>query len=235
MPGKGSSLTGGTGDVNPQWYKLVTTDPATYGTFAPPAVLTTGVKSQAFPIPISKLRVQGQKATVIELLKVRWQVSIVSNAGIPAAGHYAGGQVNVEAFLTTKAYTNGVLPGPSDGPIIDQASFHTEDVPAIYFLDSTAPPLYFGGITPPYHFENPLDFTNDLTDGDGHGVIIATDNVYLTFNSIGAGFQIPGTGSAGSFTVDDFTFGPVSVFCWLLYRFKDVALTEYIGVVQSQQ
>lgn len=59
-------------------------------------------------------------------------------------------------------------------------------------------------------------FVYDCTDGAGHGILIATDNVFIqgiTFGQTGA---------------STFRFK-------ILYRFKNVALVEYIGIVQSQQ
>lgn len=56
----------------------------------------------------------------------------------------------------------------------------------------------------------------DLTDGSGHGVLIATDKVFLGVDTVG----FPGAAS--------FNFR-------MLYRWKAVSLTEYIGIVQSQQ
>lgn len=56
----------------------------------------------------------------------------------------------------------------------------------------------------------------DLTDGDGHGVLIATDNVFI-------GCQTSNQAAASRFSFK------------LLYRFKEVSLVEYIGIVQSQQ
>lgn len=56
----------------------------------------------------------------------------------------------------------------------------------------------------------------DFTDGAGHGVLVATDNIFLAANT---------QGQAGA-----------SVFRFkILYRFKEVSLVEYIGIVQSQQ
>lgn len=56
----------------------------------------------------------------------------------------------------------------------------------------------------------------DLTDGAGHGVLIATDNIFIT-------------GETSNQTA-------ASTFSWkILYRFKRVSLVEYIGIVQSQQ
>jgi hypothetical protein len=56
----------------------------------------------------------------------------------------------------------------------------------------------------------------DMTDQAGHGILIATDQLYLVFYSTNTGGA--NTGSAR-----------------LTYRFKDVSLEEYIGIVQSQQ
>lgn len=56
----------------------------------------------------------------------------------------------------------------------------------------------------------------DCTDGAGHGILIATDNIFIqgsTTNQTGA---------------SSFPFK-------ILYRFKRVSLVEYIGIVQSQQ
>jgi len=66
---------------------------------------------------------------------------------------------------------------------------------------------------------------HDLTDGAGHGILIATDNVYLAFDvliSSPAGNNI--SVLVGSYLQAD-----------LIYRFKNVSLQEYIGIVQSQQ
>ena len=56
----------------------------------------------------------------------------------------------------------------------------------------------------------------DLTDGDGHGVLVASDSIWVagvTTNQL----------AASTFRAK------------ILYRFKEVSLVEYIGLVQSQQ
>lgn len=66
---------------------------------------------------------------------------------------------------------------------------------------------------------------HDLTDGAGHGVLVATDNIFLTL-------QTAATVVGASATITAATgFGE----CAILYRFKEVGLAEYIGIVQSQQ
>ena len=59
----------------------------------------------------------------------------------------------------------------------------------------------------------------DLTDGQGHGVLVATDTIFFgayAFSNIG-----------GSLVT-------ASGICKILYRLKEVGLAEYIGIVQSQ-
>lgn len=57
---------------------------------------------------------------------------------------------------------------------------------------------------------------DDLTDGAGHGVLIATDSIYCNLQSVVTGI------------LND-------VVVKIGYRWKEVALVEYIGIVQSQQ
>lgn len=59
-------------------------------------------------------------------------------------------------------------------------------------------------------------FVQDLTDGAGHGVLIATDSINIQMNS-------SGTSLTNVCRIK------------LLYRWKDVAIEEYVGIVQSQQ
>lgn len=64
----------------------------------------------------------------------------------------------------------------------------------------------------------PLEDIIDLTDGAGNGILVATDSIFLGAIEVGV--------TLGT----DNTLG-----CRLLYRWKNVGLTEYIGIVQSQQ
>jgi len=57
---------------------------------------------------------------------------------------------------------------------------------------------------------------HDLTDGAGHGILIGTDNLYL---------------HCGSST----TSLANTLVAWIYFRWKNVSLPEYIGMVQSQQ
>lgn len=56
----------------------------------------------------------------------------------------------------------------------------------------------------------------DLSDGAGHGYLVATDSIFASCNSAATGLT-----NAANFKI--------------LYRYKEVSLAEYIGIVQSQQ
>lgn len=73
-------------------------------------------------------------------------------------------------------------------------------------LASAAPDRFFRRRTMRQHF----------TDGAGHGFLVATDSVFLSI-------------------VTSNTAGQSAVNCKLAYRFKEVALEEYIGIVAGQQ
>jgi len=60
----------------------------------------------------------------------------------------------------------------------------------------------------PYH--------DDLSDGAGHGTLIATDQIFFQIASSNTGAQ-----------------NTAAVKVW--YRWKNVSLQEYVGIVQSQQ
>jgi hypothetical protein len=56
----------------------------------------------------------------------------------------------------------------------------------------------------------------DLTDGDGNGVLVATDNIYLQVSSTA-------TGAVQTVAVK------------MLYRISGASVIEYVGIVQGQQ
>lgn len=169
----GGSLTGGTGDVNPQWLKISTTQSAA-DTFT----------SSTNPIPVQRLPTGG-KSQVMEVLKVYFFINSAQ----------AEVDSSIEMYLSTKSYT--AAPSRTDGPLIAWVKRQ--------LILTTS-----GEVS----IDSPLVF--DLLDGAGHGVLVATDNIYLS------------VGSSGTSTAN------IGV-CWILYRWKNVGLQEYIGLVQSQQ
>jgi len=186
MPKRGrssGSLTGGTGDVNPQWLNLFSAN-------NPGTSYTEG----QFSIPIQRLNDAG-KAQVMEILKVEWGLGAQTNIiAVTAAAFFS-------AYLTTKSFTAEPTGVQQNGSVIAKWNLN--------YLFGTAV-----GVT--LSLQDP--FVQDLTDGAGHGILVATDNVFVGFIQTASGEPISGT----------FT-------CRVLYRWKNISLTEYIGIVQSQQ
>jgi hypothetical protein len=171
------NITGGSGDVNPQFLSF---SAAQSGSDA-----TTSTQQT---LPIEKYGNNGQnRARVVEILKVFLLFSI------PA---------ETDALVSFYLSTN------SNGTTIPSALLADSRV----FAASTRRTLLTtSGLI------NVVEPTMlDLTDGAGHGLLIATDNIFA---------QVSSTGTSLTNTV----------YIKILYRFKEVGLTEYIGIVQSQQ
>ncbi len=71
-------------------------------------------------------------------------------------------------------------------------------------------------ITTSGSFLSPMSECIDLSDGDGNGVLVATDNIYLQVVTVT-------TGVANNITVK------------ILYRISGATVIEYVGIVQGQQ
>lgn len=104
-----------------------------------------------------------------------------------------------------------------------QATVHTSEPTAgNNFPTNVARPACFAGINLSKQFEtsgvgyNVLPLTVDLTDSAGNGFLVATDRIWTVFNT------------AGLSAVEELTIK-------LLYRLVSVGITEYVGIVQSQQ
>ncbi len=110
-------LTGGTGDVNPQVYRLF----LPLISFTPHAGGSGGftTAAQQFPVPVPKFPNSGGMAVVMEILKVRWSTGISFN---PSSS--AGIIIDYQCFLATKApLGTGVgvtMYAPNDGSIVDR-------------------------------------------------------------------------------------------------------------------
>lgn len=168
-------LTGGTNDVNPQWFKIQTTQSG--------ADTTT---TSSFPLPVPRLA-SPSSPTVFEILAVYW---FLHGAG------WAEVDSQVTAALTTKSFGTTAV-AFNEGTLIDR-------VREKFSLTTSGSTIQ---IEPIIH---------ELDDGAGHGILVATDNIFL---------QVSSATSSLSNIVD----------CWIKYRLKRVALSEYIGIVQSQQ
>lgn len=182
----GDTLTGGTKDVNPQWFKLRAVESA----------VNTGTTVQV-ALPVTRFSSRSGKSIIIEVLSIKWIIDPTQFLGGVGAGIAT---LTIGGTLTTKSFGTNAIP-LTDGTIIDY--FETAVITAFSGGGSVATIV-------------PSETIHDTSDGAGHGLLIATDNVYLQVSSAN-------TGAAAA------------VNCWLLYRFKEVDLEEYVGIVQSQQ
>lgn len=191
MP-KRESLTGGTGDVNPQWYKMrIIQDGSGFN----------NAINQSFQLPITRVP-QNKKVTIMEILKVYWFYSSLAQVSNTVEQQIQGMLTTANPGVSSGTVSN--VPFITDGSIIDQFSAGS------YFDisgDTTYPAVGITRIQPIIH---------DLTDGAGHGFLVATDQIYLTLAPTNVGVNNS------------------SISCWLYYRFKTVGIEEYVGIVQSQ-
>lgn len=177
------TLTGGTGDVSPQWMSFSATQSAAD---------TTTTITQA--IPVQRLQTRGL-AQVMEVLRVTFD-----HASFPANASTTEALDTLDTFLST-------------------ASFGTTNTtwsePRVFagFNEYSRGAFTAGGT---YNYVASRFSTIDLTDGAGHGLLIATDNIF-------AQVQSSGTGAANQVHIK------------ILYRWKNVPMVEYVGIVQSQQ
>lgn len=171
------SLTGGTGDVNPQLLSFNAVQSSADAT-------TTTTQT----LPVEKFgSSRGGKARIIEILKIYYQFN---NAVALEADSLAQCFISTTSFGTTA--TNFAEPR-----VLSYAEYNTR-------------------ITTSGQINTFQPFVQDLTDGAGHGVLVATDNIFA---------QVVSTTTSATNTVR----------IKILYRFKAVGITEYVGIVQSQQ
>ena len=177
-----SSLTGGSGDVNPQFMNLNVTQSG--------ADTYTQV---TFPIPIQRLQNSG-RAQVMEVLKVFAETSQLSTVAAGAVAH------KIQLQLTTKSFAAEVA-------LSEPTCFFRYQKENINAFTAAGTGLLNSEVEPNIQ---------DFTDGAGHGILIASDNIYLGCSSTATGNS---------------NIGNVKI----LYRWKDVSIQEYVGIVQSQQ
>lgn len=177
------TLTGGTGDVSPQFMQ---------GNVAMTAANT--FKELVQPIPVQRM-VGGapQKATIIEVLKVFVNIPELDATSAVEAFFNA----TLQVMLKSQTGITG-LGNPS----------------CITLVERSAHKAFTAGGTYETVYTDPI--VVDLTDGAGHGILVATDNLFI--GAITSGYT-----------------NPVNFQWKILYRWKTVSLPEYIGIVQGQQ
>lgn len=179
----GGSLTGGTGDVSPQWLSFSATQSGADAT-------TTTTQS----IPVQRQNNRGI-AQVMEVLKV-----IFNTTALPASATVTETLDAINVFLTTTSF--GTTPTTASEPRV--FAFSAQASRSAF----TAGGTYFTAIPQIQEF--------NCNDGAGHGILVATDNIFAQVSSTA-------TGNTNTAHIK------------IMYRWKNVSLQEYIGIVQSQQ
>lgn len=144
------------------------------------------------PLPIPRFPTRVGYNLVIELLWIDYY-------------HY---QANVNAGASNQNLIT-LTTSPTVFPSIPAAILDPRNIDA-WFRILVAPAV----IADTYNVET--ENYQDLTDQAGHGILVASDNIYLGIYSNG-------------------TLGANGYIAKIGYRWKEVTLTEYIGIVQSQQ
>lgn len=144
-------------------------------------------------LPVPKMGTSEKKATIIEVLKV-WFYNKIDNSA-------------ANSSLTMCLTTRG-LGDPDEWEMINDPGTIAAVRINYHFTGSTDT----GAVATTRIY--PIEV--DLTDGAGHGVLVATDSIF--------GFLL--SSSTGETNVGAIRF---------LYRYKQVDVLEYVGIVQSQQ
>lgn len=186
--GLGDDLTGGTKDVNPQFLS---------GSLTLSAANTATELTLGTPIVRVGQGANSSRSVIMEILKLWVEMPNVDQDAAGATGR-------AMQFSMSTTSSGGT---PSIFSLANPRCLASiEDNFRNAFTAAGTGLLFFNS--------NPREV--DFTDGAGHGVLVATDNIFLQANT---------SNQAGAAT---FNFK-------ILYRFKEVSLVEYIGIVQSQQ
>jgi len=179
-------LTGGSGDVNPQYFTMQLNTQVTNDAGLP----------VAYALPIPRLKTVQDKQLVMECLQMKFMFQGQSVV--------AGADTEYYVAITTNPSVT-----PSTGIVTMQSDPRTLADHCFTILGAAA-------ITPAVTVQDQERYV-DMTDGAGHGVLLATDQLYFFLTTAGTGAH---TFEAGG---------------KLLFRFKAVDLQDYIGIVQGQQ
>lgn len=180
------TLTGGTGDVNLQVLTLPPTS----------TIEQNAYRQVQVALPVNRLGQSKGKAVVIEVLKVWFDLP-----SFPGTYETVGQVTQAQAQLSTTSQPDIQHEEPT---VFAYASQKFKGSSASATLAASVSATW---VTP---------IVLDLTDGAGHGLLIAVDTIFFGIDT------------------DSYPAPGVSFNAKIFYRFKQVDLTEYIGIVQSQ-
>jgi len=174
--GESRVITGGSGDIKPEFLSYVATQSASD---------TTTTTTTALPV-LRNFQTSGNRAQIVEVLKV---IFSFNQAQVETDS-------NVRVFVSTKNFGTTAT---------------TFQDPAVIAMAG-----WYMAITTSGQVTYPQLQTLDLTDGNGNGILVATDNLFTQVTS-------SGTSLSNAIGVK------------VLYRIYSAGVTEYIGIVQGQQ
>ena len=182
----GGSVTGGTGDVKPQYFTISTGDAGAIDDYV----------TQAFVLPIARISTTKTKSVVFEILSVDYFLNM---------RNVLDNQTVEFAYLTTSTARND---GDTSSLIAlaDDLTLPRTLAPVVRVTEMLTTGAT--GFSFPQHV--------DTTDNNGNGILIATDRIII----VGGGI---GNASVGNYTAK------------IKYRLTAVDITEFVGIVQSQQ
>jgi len=183
---KRTRTASGTGDVNPQYLTYNT------GTATGVDVYTVNRVN----LPVARIGGSKTKAVVMEMLAVDWYTNL-ADQGDGASSHWAYFTTN-----TTRA----------DGNTSTLASSQADASDAL----TLAMAFRTRGFATQGGWQGNQPHHIDLTDQEGNGVLVATDQIFIVAGAVS-------NTVAGEATAK------------VLYRLKEVGIQEYVGIVQSQQ
>lgn len=161
-----------------------------------PTTMTAAFTNASVTLPRERLP-YGNKSQVMEVLKVEYSLAPAHVFNVTA-----GTDSSSRVYVTTSSFgTAEPTAAAQSGKVISKWTVH---------LPSEGTGLSSMIIYDPY--------IEDLTDGAGNGILVATDTIFV------GNIQTAAT-------------SPINTVAMvrLLYRWKNVGLAEYIGIVQSQQ
>lgn len=202
---RSDSLTGGTKDVNPQLFKSAGIPLTVLAAASSSAIASNGI---TFPLPIGSFQQTASgRAVVMEVL--RGQLNGFFGHSISTTGATL---IRIRRGLYTGVISSGLYTSVLDtGMSHPQAVAWDEKFYSIRRNDPFA--------------ENDVHVVDfDLTDGAGHGLLVASSQMTFVTDCYVDNLATVQTGIQNS------NFNAV-----MLYRFKEVPLSEYIGIQQSQQ
>lgn len=180
----GKGLTGGTGDVNPQWLTV-------QNILNPTGTSGTVYTSAETVLPTNQLPIKQGYGLVMEVLRVEF-------SGISTAATIGDGW----RVLSVKNIATNTDARPNAPHVICACQ-----------MRPLLPAVVAGTLITPGLTENEVI---DCTDSVGHGILVAAQKLYQS-----AYYQTTETGATRS------------LYCRVLYRWKYVGMTEYIGIVTS--